>query len=123
MLLTVGASQSGRVRLWPQIAGEWIPASDLVLVPEWRSEVRSAAVGIGFVAQRQPLVAVLGIELAAALSSPLGLWACDACAYPVHAEQGAAKRSEAILSDMFEVARAREAVVAPASIQAADRCR
>jgi hypothetical protein len=25
---------------------------------------------------------VLGIELAAALSSPLGLWACDGCAYP-----------------------------------------
>jgi hypothetical protein len=40
---------------------------------------------------------------------------------PIHTQQVAAKRSEAVLSDMFEVAGARETVVAPAPIQAAER--
>src|ERR1041385_3437553 len=44
-------------------------------------------------------------------------WLC----LSIHAEQVAAKRSEAVLSDLFEVARAREALVAPAPIQAAER--
>ena len=64
------------------LAAEWIPASDLVLLPRWEPESHSATVGIGFLAQRQPLIAVLGIELAAALTSPSGLWSCDGCPYP-----------------------------------------
>lgn len=64
------------------LASEWIPTSDLILRPQWDTQARAATVGIKFTAQQQPLIAVLGIELAAALSSPLGLWACDSCPYP-----------------------------------------
>jgi hypothetical protein len=64
------------------LAAEWIPASDLVLIPQWDPDSHSAALRIKFLAQRQPLVAVLGIELAVALSSPAGVWGCDGCPYP-----------------------------------------
>jgi hypothetical protein len=64
------------------LAAEWIPPSDLALRPAWDAGARAVTLGIRFLAHRQPLVAVLGIELAAALTSPAGLWSCDGCAYP-----------------------------------------
>jgi hypothetical protein len=81
-LLPASASLSQQRSTVASLAAEWIPAVDLALVPRWEPESHSATVGIGFLAQRQPLIAVLGVELAAALSSPSGLWGCDGCAYP-----------------------------------------
>jgi hypothetical protein len=82
VLLPPQASLDEQGRTLVALAAEWIPPSDLVLRPEWDAEARAVAIGIRFLAQRQPLVAVLGIELAAALTSPAGLWSCDGCAYP-----------------------------------------
>lgn len=82
VLLPVGASLDEQGRALVSLAGEWIPPSDLVLRPEWDAGARTATMGIRFLAHRQPLIAVLGIELAAALTSPAGLWSCDGCAYP-----------------------------------------
>ena len=81
-LLPTNASLDQQRSAVASLAAEWIPTSDLVLVPRWEPEGHSATVGIRFLAQRQPLIAVLGVELAAALSSPSGLWGCDGCAYP-----------------------------------------
>ena len=81
-LLGADASLAKQRSAVASLAAEWIPASDLVLIPQWEPDSHSAALGIKFVAQRQPLVAVLGIELAVALSSPAGVWGCDGCPYP-----------------------------------------
>ena len=81
-LLATDASLDQQRAAVASLAAEWVPSSDLVLVPRWAPDTDAATVGIRFIAQRQPLVAVLGLELAAALSSPSGLWGCDGCAYP-----------------------------------------
>jgi len=82
VLLPPQASLDEQGRALVSLAAEWIPPSDLVLQPEWDVVARTATMAIRFLAHRQPLVAVLGIELAAALTSPAGLWSCDCCAYP-----------------------------------------
>jgi hypothetical protein len=81
-LLPPRASLDEQGRALVALAAEWMPPSDLVLRPEWDADARAATMGIRFLARRQPLVAVLGIELAAALTSPFGLWSCDGCPYP-----------------------------------------
>jgi len=82
MLLPSHASLGEQRQALASLAAEWLPASDLVLRPTWDPGADAAAMSIEFLAHRQPLVAVLGIELAAALTSPSGLWSCDGCPYP-----------------------------------------
>jgi hypothetical protein len=82
VLLPLQASLDEQGHALVGLAAEWIPPSDLVLRPAWDAGARAVTMGIHFLAHRQPLVAVLGIELAAALTSPAGLWSCDGCAYP-----------------------------------------
>ncbi len=81
VLLTDIASIDEQGRTLAMLAAEWMPPSDLALRPEWDTDRRSASIGIRFTAQLKPLVTVLGIELAAALSSPVGLWSCGGCGY------------------------------------------
>jgi hypothetical protein len=82
ILLPNGASLVEHGQAIAILAGEWIPSSDLVLRPEWDAAAHAVTVGIRFQALYQPLVAVLGVELAAGLTSPAGLWSCDGCPYP-----------------------------------------
>ncbi len=86
-LLSTAATLEEQGHALASLAGEWIPVSDLVLRPVWDPGSRAARLTVDFVAHRQPLVAILGIELSAALSSPLGLWSCDGCAYPYTPER------------------------------------
>ena len=64
------------------IAAEWVPADDLRIGPEPDRETGSMRVGVQMARPRQPLVSLLGLELMAALSSPVGIWSCEACSYP-----------------------------------------
>ena len=82
ILLPAHASLDEQGQALSSLAAEWLPSSDLVLRPWWEPGARGAAMRVEFLAHRQPLVAVLGIELAAALTSPSGLWSCDGCPYP-----------------------------------------
>jgi hypothetical protein len=86
-LLPHTASIDEQGRTLAMLAAEWIPPSDLALRPEWDPDRRAATIGMRFTAQLRPLVTVLGIELAAALSSPTGLWSCDGCGYPYTPER------------------------------------
>jgi hypothetical protein len=69
-------------RLIARIAAEWLPADDLLIRPAVDPNTASIQVAVQFAGARQALVGVLGLELAAALSSPHGIWSCDACSYP-----------------------------------------
>jgi hypothetical protein len=82
MLLPADATPGEQRQALARLAAEWFPSSDLVLRPWWEPGARAAAMRVEFLAHRQPLVAVLGIELATALTSPSGLWSCHGCPYP-----------------------------------------
>ena len=64
------------------IAAEWVSADDLRIGPELDRKAGSMRVGVQMARPRQPLVSLLGLELMAALSSPVGIWSCEACSYP-----------------------------------------
>jgi hypothetical protein len=87
VLLADDASLDEQGRTLAMLAAEWIPPSDLSLTPRWDADRRATSIEIRFTARSRPLVAVLGIGVAAALSSPLGLWTCDGCGYPYTPER------------------------------------
>jgi hypothetical protein len=78
----VGSGAAENWRLISLIAAEWAPVEDLHIGPEVDRETGSIRVAVQMTRPRQPLVAMLGLELMAALSSPVGIWSCQACSYP-----------------------------------------
>ncbi|MDP9225712.1 MAG: hypothetical protein M3P18_18100 [Actinomycetota bacterium] len=80
--LALRGSNEGHGHLILLIAAEWVPADDLCIGPERDREAGSMRVGVQMARPRQPLVSLLGLELMAALSSPVGIWSCEACSYP-----------------------------------------